>query len=602
MARVRTTDDELLEAPFNKQQFFRLLGYLKPYKGNMLRALALMILYALCGIASPFFMSRAVSVLETMDTRPEALSNLPWYIACMIATAALGGICLRARVRLTDMSGRKAIAQLRQDLFDHIQTLSFTFFDTRSAGKIMVRVINDVNSLNDLFSNGIINLVVDCLTLVLLVTIMLFISVPLTLVSLASLSLLAVLILVIKRRMRRAWQTVRLKTSTMNGYLHESLAGMRVTQAFVREGENQNIYEEENKDIHDSWLKAVRYNNLFWPAIDITSQIGTVLVYLAGLLLMGGAHGLSLANLLLMLWYLGRFWDPINNLSNFYNALLSAMASVERIYEIFDTPPDIEDAPGADALPPSKGEVAFDDVTFGYEPESMVLRNVSFTARPGQTIALVGPTGAGKSTVVNLISRFYDVTCGRVLIDGHDVRGVTLHSLRAQMSVMLQDSFIFSASIKDNIRYGRLDATDDEVIAAAQAVFAHDFIMRLDKGYDTVMQERGASLSAGQKQLISFARALLNDPRILILDEATSAIDTHTEKLIQSALDKLLKGRTSFVIAHRLSTIRKADCIMVVQDGRIAERGTHEELIRLENGHYRALCEAQYTFMQGISA
>ncbi len=598
MARLRTTDDELLEAPFNRTQFLRLLAYLKPYKNQMLKALLLMVVYALCGIASPYFMSLAVAVLENLGASGGTISMLPWFVGGMIATAALGGICLRARVRLTDLSGRRAIATLRQDLFDHIQKLSFTFFDSRSAGKIMVRVINDVNSLNDLFSNGIINLVVDCLTLVLLVTIMFCINWQLTLVSLAALILLAVLISIIRRRMRLAWQKVRMKTSTMNGYLHESLAGMRVTQAFVREPENQDTYEDVNQDIRSSWMKAVRYNNMFWPAIDLTSTLGTVLVYLAGLWLTGGAQGLALSSLLLILWYLGRFWDPINNLANFYNALLAAMASVERIYEIFDTKPDIEDTPAAKPLPQIEGEVRFDHVTFGYDAETTVLKDVSFTAKPGQTVALVGPTGAGKSTVVNLISRFYDVTGGRVLVDGHDVRDVTVQSLRSQMSVMLQDSFIFSGSIMDNIRYGRLDATDAEVIEVAKAVYAHDFIMRMERGYETVVNERGSSLSAGQKQLISFARALLNNPRVLILDEATSSIDTHTEQLIQRALERLLQGRTSFVIAHRLSTIRKADCIMVVQDGHIAERGTHEELLENPRGHYRALCEAQIRFMQ----
>jgi len=595
---LRITDDELLEAPFNKTQFFRLLAYLGPYRREMGLALLLMVLYALCGIASPYLMSRAVSVLENLAGGTAALAALPWIVAGMIAISAIGGVCLRARVRLTDMSGRKAIAALRQDLFNHIQTLSFSFFDSRSAGKIMVRVINDVNSLNDLFSNGIVNLLVDCLTLVLLVSIMLAINWRLTLVSLVALSILAALILVIKRRMRRAWQKVRLKTSTMNGYLHESLAGMRVTQAFVREKENQSTFEEVNQEIRSGWMEAVHYNNLFWPAIDITSQLGTVLVYLAGLWLTGGRRGLALADLLLILWYLGRFWDPINNLANFYNAVLAAMASIERIYEIFDTPADIHDNPGAMPLPQVQGEVRFDHVTFSYDAQVTVLDDVSFTAESGQTIALVGPTGAGKSTVVNLISRFYDVQGGRVLIDGHDVRDVALLSLRSQMSVMLQDSFIFSGTILDNIRYGRLSATEGEVMAAAQAVYAHDFIMAMEKGYQTVVNERGSSLSQGQKQLISFARALLNDPRILILDEATSSIDTHTEQLIQRALETLLKGRTSFIVAHRLSTIRKADCIMVVQDGHIAERGTHDELILNEHGHYYQLCAAQAKYMR----
>ncbi|MDR2656250.1 MAG: ABC transporter ATP-binding protein/permease [Oscillospiraceae bacterium] len=599
MARIRTTDDEVLEAPFNRTQFARLIRYLYPYRRQMLFALGLMITYSVLSLAGPFFMSRAVGVLENIKTNGFDSKALAMYVAAMIACSAVGGVVLRARVRITDFNGRKAIAQLRQDLFDYIQQLSFNFFDSRSAGKIMVRVINDVNSLNDLFSNGIINLVVDCMTLVLLIVIMLTVDWRLTLVSLCSLSILATLVTIIKRRMRRAWQALRVKTSTMNGYLHESLAGMRVTQSFTREGENQTTFNDTNDDIRTSWMKAVRYNNLFWPAIDITSTLGTVLVYLVGLALMGGAHGVTLANLLLILWYLGRFWDPISNLSNFYNSLLTAMASVERIYEILDTPIEVHDNEGASLMPPIKGEVVFDRVTFGYDKETTVLKEVSFTAKPGQTIALVGPTGAGKSTVVNLISRFYNATDGRVLIDGTDVQSVTLSSLRSQMSVMMQDSFIFSGTIMDNIRYGRLDATDDEVMEAAKAVYAHDFIARMEKGYLTEVNERGSTLSAGQKQLISFARALLNNPRILILDEATSSIDTHTEQLIQKAIERLLKGRTCFVIAHRLSTIRKADCILVVQDGRIAERGTHDELIRLPGGHYRGLCEAQFAFLAG---
>jgi ATP-binding cassette subfamily B protein len=378
---------------------------------------------------------------------------------------------------------------------------------------------------------------------------------------------------------------------------------MRVTQTFVREKVNKETYNETNQDIKRSWLKAVGINNLFWPYIDTLSAIGTAGVYIAGTILMGtgsGPQGVTLADLLAILWYLGRFWEPINNLSNFYNSVLAAMASMERIFEIMDTKPQVydvrEDLP---ELPPIHGEITFDHVSFGYDPGSPVLEDVSFTVKPGQTVALVGPTGAGKSTVVNLVSRFYDVTDGVLRIDGHDVREVKLHSLRKQMSVMLQDSFIFSGTILDNIRYGRLNATEEEVMEAAQAVHVHDFIISLPRGYRTEVNERGSTLSVGQKQLISFARALLNDPRVLILDEATSSIDTHTELLIQKALEVLLKGRTSFVIAHRLSTIRRADVIMVVQDHHIAETGSHEELMAIPGGHYRTLCEAQYRFMEG---
>lgn len=598
MTRLRNLDDEVLEAPFDRSQFLRLLAYLKPYKKQMIKALCLMIIASGASLLGPYLMSRAVGLLGEGN-----YTSLPFLFIGMAIAVVIGGLCLRARVRTMDTSGRKAIATLRQDLFDHIQDLSLPFFDSRSAGKIMVRVINDVNSLNDLFTGGIINVLVDCLTLILLVAIMFFIHWKLTLVSLGSLIVLVFLIVILRRKMRKAWQIVRAKTSTMNGYLHESLAGMRVTQTFVREKANKEIFDETNQDIKRSWLKAVGINNLFWPYIDTLSSIGTAGVYIAGTILMGtgsGAQGVSLADLLAILWYLGRFWEPINNLSNFYNSVLAAMASMERIFEIMDTKPQVfdirEDLP---ELPPIHGEIAFDHVSFGYDPGTPVLEDVSFTVKPGQTVALVGPTGAGKSTVVNLVSRFYDVTGGALRIDGRDVREVKLHSLRKQMSVMLQDSFIFSGTILDNIRYGRLDATEEEVMEAAKAVHVHDFIMGLQKGYRTEVNERGSTLSVGQKQLISFARALLNDPRVLILDEATSSIDTHTELLIQKALEVLLKGRTSFVIAHRLSTIRRADVIMVVQDHHIAEAGTHEELMAFPGGHYRALCEAQYKFMEG---
>lgn len=592
MARIiRQLDDEALEKPFNKAQFLRLLRYMKPYKRQIIGSLVLMVVAMVCSLASPFLMSRAIGELQE-----QAVQYLPYLLGGMVLVGLIGALCTRQRIRWMDTAGRKALSTLRSDLFRHIQSMSFSFFDTRSAGKLLVRVINDVNSLNDLFTNGIVNVLIECMTMILLLVIMFVVDWKLTLIGMCIIPLLLIILFKLKRVMRLRWQKVRVKTSTMNGYLHESLTGMRVTETFVREDENADTFRSVNNDIRSSWMKAVTINNIFWPALDMTGSIGTVLVYIFGVRFMQSS-GLALADLLLLLWYLGRFWEPLNTLSNFYNSLLSAMASMERIFEIMDTQSDIQDAPQAKPIPPIQGRVTFDHVTFSYDHEKTVLSDVSFDIPAGQTIALVGPTGAGKSTVVNLISRFYDVTGGRVLIDGHDVRDVQLQSMRRQMSVMMQDSFIFSGTIMDNIRYGRLDATDEEVIQAAKTVYAHDFIMRMPKGYQTEVNERGSSLSQGQKQLISFARALLNDPKILILDEATSSIDTHTEMLIQKALDVLLKGRTSFVIAHRLSTIRNADCIMVVRDGHIAERGTHDELIQLPGGHYRGLCEAQYRFM-----
>jgi ATP-binding cassette subfamily B protein len=590
---IRQLDDEQLERPFNKKLFRRVLKYMLPYKKQVFTALVLMSVATVATLANTYLMSRAVGYLQNKE-----FSTVPFVLLGMVAVSVTAMLCTRKRIRLMDTSGRRAIAKLREDLFKHIQGQSFSFFDTRSAGKLLVRVINDVNSLNDLFSNGIVNVLIECFTLVLLVGIMLAISWKLTLVALCILPVLALSVFKLKRMIRVRWLTNSIKSSTMNGYLHETLSGMRVTQAFTREEVNSKTFRMVNDDVKRSWIKAVQLSTAFGPTLDLVGSLGTVLVYIFGVKFIR-ADALALADMLAILWYVGRFWEPINAISDFYNQILTASANMERIFEIMDTESEIQDKPGASDLPPIQGRVTFDDVVFGYNAEKTVLNGVSFDIKPGQTVALVGPTGAGKSTVVNLISRFYDVTGGSVKIDGHDVRGVKLDSLRRQMSVMMQDSFIFSGTIMDNIRYGRLDATDEEVIQAAKTVYAHDFIMAMEKGYDTVVNERGSMLSQGQRQLISFARALLSDPKILILDEATSSIDTHTEMLIQKAIGALLKGRTSFVIAHRLSTIRNADLIMVVSGGNITERGTHEELIKLEGGHYRGLCEAQYRFMAG---
>ena len=593
MARGRIIDDEVIEMPFNKKQFGRVLTYLKPYRMAVVVTLLLSVVSSLCNLAGPFLMKIAIdNYIET-----KMVAGVVGVALAMLACTCVSALCLYLRVRLMDVAARKAIAALRQDLFNHIQELSFNFFDSRSAGKIMVRVINDVNSLMNLLTDGIINIIIDMFTLIVLIIVMLSINVPLTGLALCTTPLILLIVVGLKRKMRLRWQIVRRKSSTLNGYLHEALAGMRVTQSFVREEKNQEIFGEINDDIHHTWMAAVRINNLFWPCLDNIFMIGTVLIYWFGIRWIN-LGSITIGTLIAMTNYSGRFWEPLNNMSNFYNNILVAMASIERIFEIMDYPIQIQSQPEAVELPPIKGQVTFDHVTFSYDPEKVILKDVSFDVKPGQTIALVGPTGAGKSTVVNLVSRFYDTDSGAVRIDGYDVKEVNLHSLREQMGIMLQDSFIFSGTIMDNIRYGRLDATDEEVIAAAKAVHVHEFVSEMEKGYYTEVNERGSRLSVGQKQLISFARALLADPAILILDEATSSIDTHTEILIQQALDRLLTGRTSFVIAHRLSTIRKADRIMVVQDGTIAESGTHDELMAIPGGLYAELVQAQYRFLK----
>jgi ATP-binding cassette, subfamily B, multidrug efflux pump len=601
MARARRAlllDDEKYISGFNKHYFMRAIAYLKPYRKIVVLSLLAMIVCMLCGLASPLLIGKAIDVCKPGGDYRQLL----WIVAGLAAAASLGAVMLRTKVRLMNVSGRRALAAMREDLFNHIQTLAFDFFDSRPAGKIMIRVINDIESLLNMFSQGIVNMISNSLSIVAIAGIMLAVNWRLALVAFSMLPLLILLIFVLRPKIRQAWRVTRWKSSSLNAYLHESLAGMRVTQAFTREEENSNIFRNANGEIRRTWMKAILIGSAMWPGFEIVASTGTCLIYWFGVHWMGApVNPVTMGTLFTMAWYLGRFWDPLNQISTIYYDILSAMASLERIFEIMDTPAIIKDKPGAYKLPEMKGRVEFDHVSFGYDFEAgqVVLDDVSFVVEPGKTVALVGPTGAGKSTVVSLVSRFYDANRGRVLVDGHDVRDVELRSLRRQMGLMLQDTFIFSGTLMDNIRYGRLDATDEEVIDAAKAVHAHEFISMMENGYNTEVLERGSRLSTGQKQLISFARALLANPRILILDEATASIDTHTEILIQQALEKLLKGRTSFVIAHRLSTIRKADCIMVVNQGKIVETGNHEELLE-KNGAYHDLCEAQFRYMKAV--
>lgn len=594
MVKNRMLEDEVLEKPFNMSQFKRLIGYMKPYRKQLFVTLIIMIIAAICGLAGPLFLQIAIDeYIELADFR-----GLSILTALFLGTNFINMLCMKQRVHIMSLVGQKVLYRMRQDLFEHIQTLSFTFYDTRPAGKILVRIINDVNSLGDLLTNGIINVLTDIFTLIIAIIIMLYIDVKLTLITLSTVPLLLILIGLLKRKIRRRWQIVRMKSSNMNAYLHENLAGMRVTQAFVQEEATAELYNELSEDILTTWLDAVKLNNLFWPGIELVSALGVVLVYFFGIKYLDQSL-VTVGVLVAFTNYIWRIWQPINNLANFYNSLLMAMASTERIFELLDTKPDIKDEAGSYELAEIEGYVEFKDLKFYYEKEKPVLEMVNFDVKPGETIALVGPTGAGKSTIVNLISRFYDPVEGEVLIDGHDIKGVTLNSLRKQMGVMLQDSFIFSGTIMDNIRYGKLDASDEEVMEAAKVVNAHGFIMEMEKGYDTEVNERGSRLSQGQKQLISFARALLADPRILILDEATSSIDTKTEILVQKGLAELLKGRTSFVIAHRLSTIRTADRIMVIDEGTILEAGNHDELME-QGGSYHDLYKAQYKFLDAV--
>jgi len=486
---------------------------------------------------------------------------------------------------------------MRLDIFENIQKLSFDFFDSRPHGKILIRVVNYINSLADMFANGIVNLIGDVFILAISIVMMFVINIKLALVAMAGLPFLFLGIWALKQSQRKAWQTYSNKSSNLNAYIHESISGMRVTQSFAREDENLEIFKNVTNETKMSWYKASFVQFLMNPMVETISILTISAVYIAAIFWFNSGGGIEIGALIAFTTYISMFWKPINDMSNFYNMIITNAAYLERIFETMDEQPLIEDTPGAVELPPVTGSVEFKNVTFAYEEGHNIIENLSFAVRPGESIALVGQTGAGKTTVTSLISRFYDVTGGEVLIDGHNVKDVTLKSLRRQMGVMMQDSFIFSGNIIDNIRYGNYIASDEDVIAAAKAVCADEFISSLPGGYYTEVTERGSTLSAGQRQLISFARALLADPKILILDEATSSIDTMTEMALQRGLEILLAGRTSFIIAHRLSTVKTADKIMVIGKGGILECGTHGELLKLK-GNYYDLYRAQYDFLE----
>ena len=478
------------------------------------------------------------------------------------------------------------LVTIRQELYVHIQTLDFQFFDSRPTGKILARIIGDINSLKDVLSNCVTTLIPDFITISAVAVIMFVKDARLAAAALISLPLMAAGIWYIQTHSHERWQIHRKKSSNLNAFVHEDLSGIRIIQSFGAESETMDTFRDLTKQHRDSFVNAVRLNDAVGPVIDLCWAIGLFSLYFVGIVVLGAGR-VSVGTFLAFGTYISMFWNPIMNLSNFYNQMITNIAGAERVFEIMDTPPAITDGEGVKELPPIQGEVVFDHVSFSYDEDTKVLNDVSFRIRPGETIALVGPTGAGKTTIVNLVSRFYDIQEGHVYIDGHDVKEVSIESLRRQMGIMTQDNFLFSGTIRDNIRYGKLDATDEEIVAAAKAVNAHDFIMRLEKGYDTELSERGGGLSIGQKQLLAFARTMVSDPAILILDEATSSIDTKTELLVQEGIEHLLKGRTSFVIAHRLSTIQKADRIFVIDGGTIVEEGNAAQLMEKKGAYYK---------------
>ena len=579
-------EDEFMENTDKKKIFKRLFSYLLEYIGILLAVLLCMGVTVAISLVNPLLIEEAIDhYIAKSDFNGLMKLGLFALILNIIFI-----VMVKIRMYVMSVVSNKILLRIRQDLYEHIQTLSFSFFDSRPTGKILARIIGDVNALKDVLVNVVTTLIPEFVTVVGVVVIMLVKDWRLALASLSTIPLMIVGIWFVQTASHKRWQIHRKKSSNLNAYVHEDIAGMNVVQSFGAEKETKEIFGNLTDEHQKSFMDAVTYADMFGPVIDFCWGIGAMMLYLVGVRFLG-FEKVSVGLLVAFGTYINMFWNPIMNLSNFYNNLVTNLTAAERIFDILDTEADIVDGEDVVELPDVKGEVAFSHVSFTYDKgtpaETKVLEDVSFTIKPGEIIALVGPTGAGKTTIVNLISRFYDIEDGVITVDGYDLTKVSIHSLRKQMGVMTQDNFIFHGTVRENILYGKLDATEEEMIAAAKAVNAHDFIMKMEKGYDTELKEQGAGLSIGQRQLIAFARTMVSMPKILILDEATSSIDTHTEILVQKGIEALLSGRTSFVIAHRLSTIQNAGRIFVIDQGGILEQGSPAELMEKKGAYYK---------------
>ncbi len=591
MARNKFDVDEALETPFDIRHLKRSLVYAAKYKKRIAISLILSALGSVIGLISPLIVQNAIDnyMIPVGEAAAVAPDDRVKYIilsgAAVLVCIVVSVIFAKIRSVMMTKVGQDIVYDIRKDLFEHMQRLSFEYYDSRPHGKILTRIINYINAISDLMTNGLINFILEIINLIFITVFMFFVNWQLALVTMAGLPVYAVVMLVIKNGQRKAWQQVSNKSSNLNAYLHESIVGVKISQMFTREEENAEINDKLAKKYKKVWMKAVSYSNLVWPSTDVVSIFVRAFIFAVGLIGMQGM--VSFGTIIAMTDYSARFWQPLMNLSNLMNTFINAVANLERIFEMMDEPVSVDDAPDASEMPEIRGDVHFRDVTFAYEPGINILEHLSFDVKAGESVALVGPTGAGKTTIVNLISRFYNLSGGEVDIDESDISKVTLHSLRSQMGIMLQDSFIFSGTIRDNIAYGKLDATDEEIRSACRIVGIDSYIESLPDGYATEVNERGAGLSQGQKQLIAFARTIVSDPKILVLDEATSSIDAKTERYLQNGLNHLLNGRTSFIIAHRLSTIRSCDRIMYVSNKGITEAGTHDELMAKKGDYYR---------------
>ncbi|MDY5918982.1 MAG: ABC transporter ATP-binding protein [Treponema sp.] len=580
--------DEQLVKKSNFETMPRLFKYLLNYKGKIAGVFACMAVGTTVDLINPLLCERAID-------RYIMKAQIPGLVRIIILSAViniLAVLAMKIRMILMAKTSNKVIQNLRQELYNHIQSLDLAFFDSRPSGKILARIIGDTNSLKDIIENAVTTLIPNMVTVVAVMVIMFVKNWRLTLASLCTLPLLIGGVILISSMAEKHWKAKRQKSSNMNAFINEDLSGIKVIQSFRAEDETDKTFQQLVWADRSEFIKAVRWCDAFGSWIDICWGVGTLMMYYVGVKVLG-IENVSIGTYIAFGTYIGMFWQPIMNLSNFYNQFVNAASGAERIFEIIDTKAAVKSAVDAPKMPMIKGNVQFKNVTFGYEDNVKVLKNVDFDVKSGETIALVGPTGAGKSTVVNLVSRFYDVDDGCILIDGTDIRSVQLDSLRTQMGIMTQDNYIFSGTIRENIMYGKLDASEEEMIAASKAVHADDFIRNLKDGYDTKLTARGGELSNGQRQLVAFARTMLSNPKILILDEATSSIDTKTEILVQAGIASMLKGRTSFVIAHRLSTIQNADRIFVIDKGGILESGTPAELMEKKGAYYN-LRQAQF--------